>query len=88
MPSCHSCGKQLQADTTFCPNCGTNVQQATIRFTQTENYPTSSGYPQPGIAMSPDERLAKITRRLEKLTYVVAFEAVVLLVFLLILFFA
>ncbi len=38
--------------------------------------------------MSPDERLAKITRRLEKLTYVVAFEAVVLLVFLLILFFA
>jgi len=52
------------------------------------NYPTSSGYPQPGVGISPGKRLAKITRRLEKLTYGVAVEAVVLLVFLLVPFFA
>ncbi|MGI0091012.1 MAG: zinc-ribbon domain-containing protein, partial [Nitrososphaerales archaeon] len=39
MASCQTCGKEVQVDATFCPSCGSNLEQASRGPVQT---PSSS----------------------------------------------
>ena len=85
MPSCPTCGKEVKAETVYCPNCGTNLQSG--RVAQPAAYQASYSYPSQGTGLSPEVRLGKITKRLERLTYLVAVIAAFLLIIVILSFF-
>src|SRR2546422_6626038 len=53
MPNCPVCGKEVQSTTTYCPACGTSLNQtAPGSSTQSGTYSPNYSYPQQGVGMS------------------------------------
>ncbi len=82
MPTCSFCGKEVQADATFCPFCGSNLQATSSPATIPSPQPMNV---QPRPMVTAEEKMASMVKRLERVSYINAIAAAVLLVIIVVL---
>lgn len=70
MPTCSYCGKEVQADATFCPNCGANLQ------TNTQAQPVAAR-PAPVMA---EDKMAAMVKRMERISYIMLIASAIVLI--------
>gem|GEM_PF-4351521 len=84
MPTCAVCGKEVQQEATFCPSCGSSLQ--TTPAVPQINTPPQGYRPMQSVApLTAEERMAHIVKRMERVSYITAGAAGILLVIIVLL---
>jgi len=83
MPACPVCGKDVQPDASFCPSCGSNLQTNAAQMHQPVTQQTNFVPMQQSI--SGEQQLRSMVKRLERVSYITAGAAGILLVIIVLL---
>ena len=79
MPTCAVCGKDVHQDASFCPSCGSNLQETQIQQSPQQSLPIQE--------QIPGEQLRNMVKRLERVSYITAAAAVILLIVIILVLF-
>lgn len=79
MPTCSVCGKEVQPEATFCPSCGSSLQTSAPPV-QPMSAPPQTYRPIPPSQLTTEERMMHMVKRMERVSYVTAGAAAILLI--------
>ncbi len=85
MPTCSVCGKEVQPEATFCPSCGSSLQTTAPSVQRPIMQQPNVQVTQVQMPMSGEERMASMVKRMERVSYITAGAAGILLVIILLL---